>query len=412
MVLLEAVRDQYVDFPYPVRDPADESRRLIQGLMAQVTLVNHLFWAGRRPFDARFTVLDAGCGTGDTAICVGEQLRHTDARVVALDFSPASLAIARERAEVRGLTNIEFVEASIEELPGLGLGPFDYIVSSGVLHHLASPDAGLAALRDVLKPDGGLGIMVYGRYGRTAIYHLQEILRLAAPPELRAEQRLRVVKRLLPRLRPEHPATLYGDSWQREIDEHGDAGLYDMFLHSQDRPYTVPELYEWLDGGGLRLLSFDFPVGYDPRTWNEHLDFDALSDAQRHALAELLHGRMANHTFFATPAGYDAPSPPAADDESAVPVWPYRDDTGDRARVLEEGKQMAVAAGVYRLEVKLTAISRALLQRVDGATPLGEMLHSTEAAFAAATAKQVRAEWLRVFRQLNGVHYLVLNPAR
>ena len=121
---------------------------------------------------------------------------------------------------------------------------------------------------------------------------------------------------------------------------------------------------------------------------------------------------MANHTFFATPAGYDAPSPPAADDESAVPVWPYRDDTGDGARVLEEGKQMAVAAGVYRLEVKLTAISRALLQRVDGATPLGEMLHSTEAAFAAATAKQVRAEWLRVFRQLNGVHYLVLNPAR
>ena len=72
---------------------------------------------------------------------------------------------------------------------------------------------------------------------------------------------------------------------------------------------------------------------------------------------------------------------------------------------------MAVAAGVYRLEVKLTAITRALLQRVDGVTPLGEILRSTEAAFAAATAKQVRAEWLRVFRQLSGVHYLALNPA-
>ena len=175
------------------------------------------------------------------------------------------------------------MEASIEDLPGLGLGLFDYIVSSGVLHHLASPETGRAALREVLKPDGGLGIMVYGRHGRTAIYHLQETLRLIAPPELGAEQRLRIVKRLLRQLRPEHPATLYGDAWQREIDEHGDAGLYDMFLHSQDRPYTVPEIYEWLDDAGLRLLNFDFPVGYDPRTWNDRLDCDTLSDAQRHA---------------------------------------------------------------------------------------------------------------------------------
>jgi len=72
------------------------------------------------------------------------------ARVVALDFSPGSLAIVRERAKVRGLTNIEFVEASIEDLPRLGLGSFDYIISSGVLHHLASPEVGLGALREAL----------------------------------------------------------------------------------------------------------------------------------------------------------------------------------------------------------------------------------------------------------------------
>ncbi len=39
----------------------------------------------------------------------------------------------------------------------LGLGTFDYAVSTGVLHHLASPDAGLAAIRDVLAPAGGMG---------------------------------------------------------------------------------------------------------------------------------------------------------------------------------------------------------------------------------------------------------------
>ena len=37
------------------------------------------------------------------------------------------------------------------------------VTEFGVLHHLASPEAGLAALRDVLKPDGGIGVMVYAR---------------------------------------------------------------------------------------------------------------------------------------------------------------------------------------------------------------------------------------------------------
>ena len=65
-------------------------------------------------------MLDAGCGTGDSTICMAEQLRGTGARVTALDFSPGSLEITRQRAEVRGLDNIDLVEAPLEELPWLG----------------------------------------------------------------------------------------------------------------------------------------------------------------------------------------------------------------------------------------------------------------------------------------------------
>ena len=54
---------------------------------------------------------------------------------------------------------------------------FDQIVCTGVLHHLENPDAGLAALRDVLKPDGAMHLMVYAPYGRTGIYMLQEFCR-------------------------------------------------------------------------------------------------------------------------------------------------------------------------------------------------------------------------------------------
>ena len=54
---------------------------------------------------------------------------------------------------------------------------FDQIVCTGVLHHLADPDAGLRALRDVLKPDGAMHLMVYAPYGRAGIYMLQEFCR-------------------------------------------------------------------------------------------------------------------------------------------------------------------------------------------------------------------------------------------
>ncbi len=54
---------------------------------------------------------------------------------------------------------------------------FDLIVCTGVLHHLADPDAGLRALRSVLKPDGAMYLMVYAPYGRTGVYMLQDYCR-------------------------------------------------------------------------------------------------------------------------------------------------------------------------------------------------------------------------------------------
>ena len=48
---LATVREQYEELPYPARDPADERRRLIQDLLSQPTLLNHLLWGGRRRLD-------------------------------------------------------------------------------------------------------------------------------------------------------------------------------------------------------------------------------------------------------------------------------------------------------------------------------------------------------------------------
>ena len=63
--------------------------------------LNHYLYQGDQDFLHGFRVLIAGGGIGDTTMFLAEQLNHTDAEIVYLDFSPASLKIAQERAAIR-----------------------------------------------------------------------------------------------------------------------------------------------------------------------------------------------------------------------------------------------------------------------------------------------------------------------
>src|SRR5207245_11423980 len=119
-------------------------------------------------------VIVADSGTGDQTMFLAEQWRYNRrADVVHLDISETCNEIAKRRAEVRKLVNITWVRGSVLDLPSLKLGPFDYINCVGVLHHLEDPRAGLQALRSVLKDDGVMSIMLYGKSGRTGVYQLQ-----------------------------------------------------------------------------------------------------------------------------------------------------------------------------------------------------------------------------------------------
>src|SRR5215470_4825183 len=145
--------EQYEAYPYPARDPADESRRLMEGSPSHLLEVNHYLFAGRRDFRQPFRALVAGGGTGDGAIMLAQHLsdRGCPADLVYLDVSTAARAIAEARAQQRKLTNIRFMTGSLLELPTLAPGPYDYIDCCGVLHHLPDPAAGLAVLAAALK---------------------------------------------------------------------------------------------------------------------------------------------------------------------------------------------------------------------------------------------------------------------
>ncbi|MGC3964110.1 MAG: class I SAM-dependent methyltransferase [Rhodocyclaceae bacterium] len=308
---LPEVRAQYEALPYPPCDPEDDRKRLARTWLDDLPMINHYCFAGRQSFGDGFRVLVAGGGTGDATIFLAEQLRNTNARIVHVDLSEASIAIGRRRAEIRGLDNIEWIHDSLLRLPELGLDAFDYINCSGVLHHLADPGAGLRALRSVLKPDGALGILVYGSYGRTGVYQMQSLMRLVNDGEDDVQRKIDTTRDVLAAL-PEGNWFMRGEDLYND-HEHGDAGIYDLLLHSQDRAYTVSELFAWFhDQHGMHLSFTDVQRGRAP--YLPHLVLKpgqggklaerlrALPARRQYEIAELIGGSITRHCFYATAA--------------------------------------------------------------------------------------------------------------
>src|SRR5450755_2193381 len=193
---------QYEAYPYPQRDPRDEAKRLIVGSPGHLREVDHWVFGATRPVSRPLRVLVAGGGTGDATIMLAQQMARQgrEGTVTWLDRSAAALKIAQARAAARGLSNIVWEQRSLLDLPGSGLGPFDYVDCCGVLHHLPDPAEGLRALLSVLAPGGGMGLMVYAPHGRTGVYMMQDALRRLAPPDQTPQQRLDVARRVMKHL--------------------------------------------------------------------------------------------------------------------------------------------------------------------------------------------------------------------
>ena len=129
-------------------------------------------------YRGNFRALIAGGGTGAVTVHLAEQLNHTKiTELVHLDFSFTSTHVAQLRAKIRHLKNVVYINGNIESIPYLNCLPFDYIQCSGVLHHLKIPTLGLNVLKEVLKHNGGMSLMLYSTYDRTGIYQLQKLMK-------------------------------------------------------------------------------------------------------------------------------------------------------------------------------------------------------------------------------------------
>lgn len=321
------VREHYEELPYPYRDPAQEGAQFhaSEGLSPQA--YNHYGWAGRRDLrNSKARILIAGDGTGDASVEYAEMLVGGDAEIHAVDISATSIAIAKARLEKRQLAHmVTHHHLSLLDLPQAGLGQFDIIESSGVLHHLDDPDAGLRALSSVMHDDGIMAIMVYAQYGRTAVYMVQEMLRRMMHDGMPRSEKLALARAFLNYVPQSHWLTVKNEEFLEDINWPDGSGIYDLFLHSTDRAYTVPQIFTWVEQAGLQVQSFFSNYTneslYQPESYNaDPALLQALagkSRAEKLAIGELMHGSMCKHAFYAT----RQPKEPAAFANDMVVSW-------------------------------------------------------------------------------------------
>ena len=218
-------------------------------------------------------ILDAGCGDG---IDLANQAARPDVEVVGVDISAGGTRTSFERTA--SLPNAHVVQADLARLP-LDSRQFDFSYSYGVLHHLASPEAGLAEIVRVVKTGGRVVVYVYEdfaersffwrwllalgnlprllttRLPHSLLFRMCQIgspivyLLFTLPSRLASSVGLTPIGASFPFRHGTHPFSLAGD-------------LYDRFSAPIEKRYSRQGAVEFLRAAGLEQVVVAFERGW------------------------------------------------------------------------------------------------------------------------------------------------------
>lgn len=176
-------------------------------------------------------ILDAGCGTGEIACSLAVHAK----RVIGIDASAHSIALARKKKEEFGIENISFFQKDI-----FSFNPkekFDVVTAFGVLHHTQDPHKGFEHLSAMVKPGG---IFFHGFYHEWGGWkqRLQKGLARVFGGET-PTQRMKWV-----------------ESFQRKkLNESEKAYWMDRVANPREKYYRVSHMVEWFEQNGFEIIG-------------------------------------------------------------------------------------------------------------------------------------------------------------
>jgi ubiquinone/menaquinone biosynthesis C-methylase UbiE len=170
------------------------------------------------------SVLDVGCGWGDTALALARQL-DSGGSVLGIDCCEAFLKRGRKDALSEGLSNVEFIAADVQTYP---FAPnFDLCFSRFGMMFFSSPVAALRNLYRGLKPGGEIIFITWRTLDENPWLSAgkQTVLRFLPPPGENAQIC--------------GPGPFSMANPEKVFAQLGTAGFTDLTVTAVDGPVTV-----------------------------------------------------------------------------------------------------------------------------------------------------------------------------
>src|SRR5450830_273908 len=124
-------------YPWPIADLAAYAAAGGHDLSDPSRIMAKLWPRGAAPEALR--ILVAGCGANQAAVVAHANPRH---HVTGIDLSRQAIDHHQRLKDRFGLVNLALNQIAVEDVQALAQ-EFDYIICTGVLHHLEDPLAGL-----------------------------------------------------------------------------------------------------------------------------------------------------------------------------------------------------------------------------------------------------------------------------
>lgn len=231
----------------------------------------------------------AGCGTNQAIFTA---LKYPKAEVLGTDVSTESLKICKRNSENIGIKNLNFLQKSINEVDFED--EFDFIISTGVIHHNSDPGFTLSKLSSALKKDGIMELMVYNYYHRVLNVATQKAIRSLAKDSQDFEDQFGIAKKLIKNFPLQN---IVGD-FLGHHKKASDAELADALFQPVEYSYTIETLQELLDNSNLMYLqpcNNQFSKEKNINNWNLRFSdnglaqtYEALPDIKRWQISNLL----------------------------------------------------------------------------------------------------------------------------
>ncbi len=245
---IKKLTDQYNNYIYPPPCEDIETEWLAKNSYktSDPNFHWHKLWPEYPYSRKKMSILVAGCGSDQAAILAKCNPVHN---FIGIDLSEKSLDHQKKLIKKHGIKNLKLI---CDDFRNQKFSmKFNYIISTGVIHHLDEPGTALDFFEKNLTDQGVLYLMVYGNQQTESIKGLKEVFKKFKFSQ--NKESVESIKKITNKLHKNHPSKIFFSNFK---DLSYDAGIVDAFLHPKEKFYSLSYLVKELKKNNFIIKNF------------------------------------------------------------------------------------------------------------------------------------------------------------